>query len=936
MTCTGRERLFAVRIDDTIDSVDTHVTEDETDIDHLRLVAENVGDSVLEVDETLCVCWASSNSPALLGRDLASLMGCPVPEIILPEDRAAVGAVHRAVAPGDVAVVRARVNRPDQEIWVEIVSRPVLAAGGLRGVATLRDVTAEVRAHQRSERAEETLHSVVEHLQDFILLSELDGTIAWASPSWKAFKGQEHFPLDDLDADNVAIAMEMIRQAAATGSSTATMVVRDSADHERTVLWRARAVPDAEGRPLAVQSIGRDITEEQRLSEAASRASEQFRLIADNAADVIVRTTLGGIILWVSPSARRELGYDPEDLIGQRVASVMDDSDLLGPSHLDDDPVDGDDVAAGLLHVLATDGSRVWMNYRATPMREASGDITGRLIVLRNAEADVHHRNTLAASEAKFRKVMENAPIGMSIVSPDGTFLEVNDALVGLLRRPREELLRSRWADVTHPDDRQLNRQLHDDVLAGRRASYRMEKRYVAPDGAVIWGDLSVAGITDDEGSLIGTVAQVIDITAQRASRDELRFRAAHDPLTGLPNRATFIDFLSQHMATPLDSAGICVLFADLDHFKEVNDSLGHEAGDELLREIARRLARSVRDSDMVCRLGGDEFVMALPSVAGHAEAELVAAKVLAGLATPFEVAGQRVTPTVSIGIALGRRESNPQLLMAEADIALYESKRAGRNRWTIFDPHLDGMAHRDLSMVNRLRDALEADAFEVWFQPIVDMTTREIVGYEALSRWIDDVDGHIAPSDFIPIAEASGLVIPLGERVMRTVVDVLTEGLVDVPVNVNLSALHVSDIEAMERLRDVIARAPEIAHLIRIEVTETAVPRMSRRAIDLMVQLADTGVRFCLDDFGTGYASITTLRELPISGIKVDGSLIAEIATSRRVLTLANGILAMAEALGIEAVAEHVETDEQEALLLEHGWRLAQGHRYGRPVPLA
>ncbi len=430
-----------------------------------------------------------------------------------------------------------------------------------------------------------------------------------------------------------------------------------------------------------------------------------------------------------------------------------------------------------------------------------------------------------------------------------------------------------------------------------------------------------------------------MEVAERRIVEQRVTHMAHHDVLTGLPNRTLLTDRVDQAIARANRSGGkLAVLFLDLDRFKNINDSLGHSVGDQLLQAVSKRLSACLRNEDTAARLGGDEFIVSLPQVAGGSEAANVAARILAELSKPFSVCGHELPAEASIGIALYPDDGDNTLtLMRNADTAMYHAKEAGRGNCQFFSPSMNVRVNHRLSTETSLRRALDHGEFSVHYQPLIELGTERIVGAEALLRWPQKDNRIVSPAEFIPVAEETGLIVPLGEWVLREACaqarawQQLQPG---VRVAVNLSARQFRQKGLVGIVEQALRDSGLDADLLELELTESMLMHHADDAVQTLGQLDDMGVRLAIDDFGTGYSSLSYLKRFPIHTLKIDRSFVNDISTDPDDAAIVTAIVAMGHGLNLDVLAEGVETEAQAAFLRSLSCDLAQGFHFGRPMP--
>ncbi|MFZ5484696.1 MAG: putative bifunctional diguanylate cyclase/phosphodiesterase [Pseudomonadota bacterium] len=552
---------------------------------------------------------------------------------------------------------------------------------------------------------------------------------------------------------------------------------------------------------------------------------------------------------------------------------------------------------------------------------------------------DLGRQKQTEASLRLYAQVFEHTGEGILITDHDNRIIEVNAAFTRILGYRPE--------DVLGKDPRVLQSGLHAPEFYAalwrdlrEKGYWRGEINDRTRDGTVIPLLYSISEVRDPEGRLSHHIALITDITHLKEAQTRLDFLAHHDGLTHLSNRLLFNDRLEQAIArAKRDAAMFALLFIDLDRFKTINDSLGHHVGDLVLIEVARRLNLLVRRTDTVARLGGDEFVVLMEKLGQYPDADRQAGKILEALRRPFLVEGQELHLGCSIGIALFPEDGMaPADLMKNADAAMYLAKERGRDNHARFQHDLADHADARLSLETALRKAEKRQAFTLHYQPIHDLARGRVVAAEALIRWPDAPAGASSPAHFIPLAEESRLILPIGEWVLRTALTQLAAwrraGLALDYLSVNISAIQIAQPEFADRIEALLGETGLAGHDLLIEVTENILMRDIDRCGRLLQRLRGHGVRVAIDDFGTGYSSLAYLKQLPIDHLKIDRGFVQGIPDDSNDSAIAFAILSLSRALGLCTIAEGVETEAQEAYLAGIGCHLMQGFRYARPMP--
>jgi diguanylate cyclase (GGDEF)-like protein/PAS domain S-box-containing protein len=549
-----------------------------------------------------------------------------------------------------------------------------------------------------------------------------------------------------------------------------------------------------------------------------------------------------------------------------------------------------------------------------------------------------HTLEQLRASEERFSNTVELAAIGISHVAHDGRFIHVNRSLCEMLGYTREELLALNVKELSHPEDRNLTDESRRKLLAGETDSIRMEKRYLRKDGSTVWVRINVASNRAPDGTPLYDISAVEDISERKRVEERVQYLATHDEMTSLPNRTTFGQLLGHAIKKARRrSTKLAVLFIDLDRFKIVNDSLGHEAGDDLLKQIATRFRSALRTCDLLARLGGDEFVVLLEDLQEPQEAVQVARKLLSAAIQPIEIMGHECRVTASIGIATFPADAaDGQSLMKNADAAMYLAKEEGKNTYQFHSQSINALSNERLAIETNLRRALERNEFKLQYQPQVAAKTGEITGVEALLRWWNPELGAVPPGRFVPLAEDTGLIVPIGKWVLITAcaqnVAWQRAGLPPIRMAVNISPRQFKDRNLLRDIGAALEASGMAPDLLELEITEGVIIHDVNQAVRQLHAIKEMGVRLAIDDFGTGYSSLAQLKRLPIDTLKVDRSFIRDIPRDPEDKAITEAVIAMGKTLGVTVVAEGVETADQHNFLSRRGCNELQGFLFSKP----
>ena len=558
--------------------------------------------------------------------------------------------------------------------------------------------------------------------------------------------------------------------------------------------------------------------------------------------------------------------------------------------------------------------------------------------------ADVMEKQSsaLRESEERFRSAFNYAPIGIALVAPTGGWLKVNHALCEILGYTEDELLASDFQSMIHPDDLGDVLIKFHELTSQKIQACQVEHRYLHKSGETVWTAWSVSTAAETQTDQPILIFQIQDITGKKIAEERLQYDATHDALTGLPNRKYFMTRLDKALRKSKENLfnKVSVLFIDLDRFKYVNDSLGHQTGDFLLIEIAARLRDCLRPKDLVARLGGDEFTILVEGNHHDEEVIRIAERIQDKFTEPFDLDGHEIYSSASIGILnVSENHKTPEDLMRDADTAMYQAKRAGKSRHEVFDQNMHTAMKETLKLETELRRAIEKQELEVYYQPIHSLITGELEGFEALARWNHIEFGAISPDKFITLAEEIGVIDALGDQILekacRQMFSLKDESFDKIPptLSVNISCKQFANPRLVEKIRRILLETGFPAQRLKLEITESLFFNYKDAAISMLNELREIGVDINIDDFGTGYSNLSYLTQLPISTLKIDRSFISPKSTEGNNIEIIQTIIALARTLGLKVIAEGVETREQMEHLKKLKCEGAQGYYFSKPM---
>ncbi|MGE5096347.1 MAG: PAS domain S-box protein [Betaproteobacteria bacterium] len=928
----------------------------------LRLFTDNIPDSVCYVDRDYRIAFANRHFAEQREMRMEDVVGRTIEEVVGEEAAAWVAQrTGKVLDRGEVATYERLVTLPSgQQHWFHVKAVPDFDdAGAVKGMYLVGHDITEVKQTQAALAArEEELRFFTENIPEAIAYVDLEKGCTFVNNVFLASRGFRRedtigrFPEDINPPDVVEELKSGVARVALGFESSYERLLRTPDGEQR---WaRVRLVPrrDAHGVVRGYYAISTDIHEIKTAQAAIEDKERQLRQVIDSVPTPMCFVDEDVRYRYVNDAFLEYIGRRHDEVVGHTVREVLGEERWALIEPVVERVRRGETLAVERL-VRFADGRRRWMVVRLTPRF-----VDGRYLGYYATTSDIHEQKGVEQELRRANSILsahfDNTPLAVIEWDTELRIVRWSGQAQAIFGWEAAETLGrtlDTWRHI-YDEDRANAVAMIRALVEGRERHATLLHRNYRKDGSVIWVEWHNSAMRDESGRVISILSLAQDVSSRMQAEERLQFMATHDGLTGLPNSVLLHDRLESALARARRAhTRVGVMFLDLDRFKDVNDTLGHRVGDELLKELARRIRGVLRQTDLLARISGDEFIVLLEDVAEASAPERVARKMLDEVRRPFQVDGHEIHVSGSIGLALHPDDgTDAETLLKNADAAMYHAKELGRNGFRPFSPELGQRRARRLEVERDLRRALRGDELALHFQPIMDIATGAVRRAEALLRWHDPERGLVLPQSFIPLAEESGLGHEIGRWVLETACRQARAwrdaGLGDLVLGVNVSAGQLRDGSMVGDLRRILEQTGCDPAWLQLEMTETSMVRDVEGASVVLAKLRSLGVRIAIDDFGTGYSSLSHLRHLPVDTLKIDRTFVADLdAAGCAALAsrdragggaIVSAVIGLARGLGLDVVAEGVERESQLEFLRREGCPACQGYLVCRPLPAA
>ena len=922
-----------------------------------RVVTESASDAILTIDQENTILFANPAAEKIFGYAVDELLGSKF-FMLIPENlRGARGAgmrygnetnIRNIFLPGvEIPVL----HKDGHEVPVEVTFGEINSDGKRLFTAVIRDITERKRAEEKIRESNEWLQAIFNVSRDGIVIEDGE-KVVYINKSYTDLLGYDEpdeligKQISELLSPEDAERMAEFGRRRLRGDWAPSLYEFKYRRKDGALIESEGAVTTAViGGKKYIMTASRDITGRKRAEAELQKNLSLLTSTFEATTDAILVVDLENKIVTYNRNYV-DMGRIPDEII-----KLMDNAKIINfvLDQLTDAEAFIKKTQQLVLHpevhsfdIIEFKDGRLIERYSHPQMLE--GKVIGRVISFRDITERKLAVAALHESESRYRLLVESTNEGLLQVDNDDRTQFVNDRLCEMVGYSPDEMMKANWTCLLLDDE---GRNAVEQVNKRRRKGFsdRYELSLKTKSGEVLWMIVGGAPIINADGIITGSMGVFTDITERKRAEEQLLYDAFHDGLTGLANRALFMDHLQMTIERGKSRRSniYAVLFLDFDRFKIINDSLGHAEGDRLLKQIVLRLESSTRTGDLVARFGGDEFVVLLCEMLDDSEAVQIAERIQNSLKKSFDLNGNEVFVSASIGIALSTAgHKRAEDMLRDADIAMYRAKAKGRARYQVFDQTMHQQATTQLQLETELRQAFERGEFELFYQPIINLVTNELAGFEALVRWIHPKRGIIFPMEFIPVAEETGLILPLGRWILDQSCRQLREwqnahlSALPLIVSVNLSCKQFLQSDLAEQIAQTLSSTGLEPRCLKLEITESYLMENSEKAVQIMKRLCSLGVELSLDDFGTGYSSLSYLHRLPVGYLKIDRSFISRMTESNENSEIVLTIIKLAQNLKMKVIAEGIETAEQLLHLKNQDCEYGQGYFFSQPLDAA
>ncbi len=924
----------------------SELKETEAELRLHKHMLDAVGQAVCATDETLTITYWNQSAEELYGYPAAEAIGQKLLNFLPPGSPGlmqAVEAIEIVSREGDWTGEMFTYHKDGTEIAALVSISPILGEHGRQSglIVSIADISARRKIEQALQESNEQITEILETMGDGFVSLTRDWTITYVNRQVEHISGAHRDDLLGKDFWEMFPDPPELPFYRAFDLAFETGEPVDITDYDPQLgMWlEVHATPSRDQLSVFV----RDVTERREREIALREAEERFRSLVEQlpAVTYIADPDDIGKLSYVSPQVESVFGYTHAEWLsdGSFAQEIVHPDDRAYVISEDEKTNAGQrDRFVMEYRLRAADGAYRWVRDVATLIHSAEGTPLYWQGLSYDITDEKRSERIIRESEQRFRSLFDNHPDAVFSIDHTGYVLSANPKFEELSGVSARQPGLVKFVDLVVPEDQERVAERFVETHRGIPQDFRAGM--FDPHGKRLELSLTTIPISVDE-DIVGVHVVAQDITLHQELENQLAHQAYHDALTGLPNRNLFQSRLDERLEqSRVDESRFAVLFFDLDDFKVINDSLGHSAGDQLLIEVASRVQTCIRSNDLLARLGGDEFTLLLESIDDEHEPRLIAKRIAEVLEDSFDIEDHEVFATTSVGIAIadGSAPGSDDVLR-NADLAMYEAKNSGKNRFALFEPSMNSRAWRRLTLETEIRRGIPRDEFEVYYQPIVDLGTGELVGVEALARWNHPDRGFLTPNEFISVAEQSGLILPLGRWIIREATAQLREWQYLMPdgqplrLSLNLSPKQYQHPNLIEELTRTLKSVDFDPSLITLEITESIAMDDSPETMETLQQLKDVGVQLALDDFGTGFSALSYLRRFPIDIIKIDQSFVDGLGEDSEDSRIVRAVMAASLAMNLHVTAEGVETRKQLDILRELGCHFGQGYLFARAL---